>query len=258
MSISVVSSISDVGEWILASKPNPTAHLRLFCLPYAGAGPYIFRTWPASLPREVELCPIQLPGHGKRVLEPAFTDLSRIVELLADAVLPWLDRRFALFGHSMGALIAFELARLLKRKHELAPERLFVSGCFAPQMPNGHRFHKLPNEELIRELLRFNGLPHAVAANMELINLMLPILRADLTATETYECKSGPALTCPISVFGGFSDPLASRKQLEGWHDHTNAEFSLEMFQGDHFFIHTGEQLLLCSLSSQLRATVDS
>ena len=164
----MTASVSD--PWIACRKPRPQARLRLFCFPYAGGGASIFRTWPDGLPADVEVCPVQLPGRGTRLMERPFTQLSPLVEALAQALLPLLDKPFAFFGHSLGALVSFELARHLRRQYGVHPVRLFVSACRAPQIPHRDRpIHTLPEAEFLAELRRLNGTPAEVLEHEELM-----------------------------------------------------------------------------------------
>jgi len=240
--------------WIACRKPNPQARLRLFCFPYAGTGASIFRTWSDSLPADVEVCPVQFPGRGTRLMETPFTQLSPLVQALAQTLLPLLDKPFAFFGHSLGALVGFELARQLRRQSGVQPVRLFVSADRAPQFPHRERpMHALPDEEFLVELRRLNGIPEKVLEEVEIMQTMLPVLRADLAVCETYVYSTEPPLNCPISTFGGLQDRRVSRGDLEAWRNQTSASFSLRMFPGDHFFWHTTQPLLLQVLSQDLR-----
>lgn len=241
-------------SWIAFRKPNPQARLRLFCFPYAGTGASIFRTWPAGLPEDVEVCPIQFPGRGSRLMETPFTQLSPPIQALAQALVPLLDKPFAFFGHSLGALVGFELARQLRRQSGVQPVRLFVSADRAPQIPHRDRpIHALPEAEFLGELRRLNGIPREVLEEAELMQIMLPVLRADFAVYETYVYSSEPPLNCPISTFGGLQDHRVSRGDLEAWRDQTSGSFSLRMFPGDHFFLRTTQPLLLHALSQELR-----
>lgn len=243
--------------WVTCPRPNPQARLRLFCFPYAGGWALNFRTWPESLPTTVEVCPVQLPGRGTRLLEPPFTRLEPLVQALAIALFPHLDKPFAFFGHSMGGLVSFELARLLRRKYGLGPVHLFVSGCRAPHVPaTKPQIHALPEPAFLEELRHLNGTPEAVLKNAELRQLFLPALRADFAVVETYVYTVEPTQDFPITAFGGLQDPQLSCDQLEAWRDQTNASFSLHMFPGDHFFLHSAQPLLLQTLSQKLHQLV--
>jgi surfactin synthase thioesterase subunit len=242
-----------VDSWIAFRKPNPEARLRLFCFPYAGSGASIFRTWSDGLPTDVEVCPVQFPGRGIRLMETPFTQLSPLVEALAQALEPLLDKPFAFFGHSLGALVGFELARQIRRRSGVQPVRLFVSANCAPQIPHRDRpLHVLPEGEFLVELRRLNGIPVKVLEEVELMQIMLRILRADFAVYETYVYATEPPLDCPISTFGGVQDPRVSRGDLEAWRDQTSVSFSLRMFPGDHFFLNTIQPILLPLLSQEL------
>jgi medium-chain acyl-[acyl-carrier-protein] hydrolase len=241
-------------SWIACCKPNPQARLRLFCFPYAGTGASIFRTWSDGLPADVEVCPVQFSGRGTRLMETPFTQLAPLVQALAQALVPLLDKPFAFFGHSLGALVGFELVRQLRRQSGVQPVRLFVSADRAPQIPRrGQLIHALPEGEFLVELRRLNGIPGKVLEDVELMQIMLPVLRADLAVYETYVYATEPPLNCPISTFGGLQDHRVGRGDLEAWRDQTSGSFSLRMFPGDHFFLNTTQPLLLQALSQELR-----
>ena len=243
-----------VDRWIPFRKPDPQSRLRLFCLPYAGAGALIFHKWSDALPRDIEVCPIQLPGRGTRLTEPPFTKLPGLIEALARVLVPLLDKPFAFFGHSLGALIGFELARQIRRQHGLHPVRLFVSAGRAPQIPHRTQpIHTLPDNEFLTELRRLNGTPRELLDHEELMEVMLPIVRADFALYETYLYSAEPPLNCPISAFGGLQDRRISASDLEAWRSQTSASFSLRMFPGDHFFLK--EPLLLQALSQELQSS---
>lgn len=240
-------------SWIKYPKPNPKAQLRLFCFPYAGGGAQVFRSWPDSLPPTVEVCAIELPGRGTRLKQAFFTRIEPLVEAIALTLLPMLNKPFAFFGHSMGALVSFELARLLRKQGERQPTHMFISGRRAPQIPNSEPIHALPEAKFIEKLRRYNGTPSQVLENAELMQLFLPILRADFEVLETYVYKNEPAFDFPITAFGGLQDTEATRQDLEAWDKHTTADFKLHMFPGNHFFIHSDQELLLRALTSQLQ-----
>lgn len=241
-----------VNSWVICPT-NPQAKMRLFCFPYAGGGIWSFRTWFNSLPLTVEVCPVELPGRGTRLMEAPFTRLEPLTQALARALLNYLDKPFAFFGHSMGGTVSFELARLLRREYSLNPVHLFVSGCRAPQKPDlDPPIHALPEPAFLDELRRLNGTPDAVLEDAELMHLLLPTLRADFAVIETYVYASEPPLDCPITAFGGLQDLEISHDELKAWQEQTNAAFSLQMFKGDHFFLHSAQSLLLQSLNKKL------
>jgi len=227
--------------------------MRLFCFPYAGGLAQIFHSWPESLATKVEICAVQLPGRGSRLREAPFNRLTLLVQALAEVLSPQMDRPIAFFGHSMGAIIGFELARLLRANDHRQPLHLFVSGRRAPHLPEIEPpAHMLPDADFLAHLSKLNGTPSQILQHPELMELMLPTLRADFALIETYEYKPEPAFDFPITAFGGLRDTYASRADLELWREHTHAEFSLHMFPGDHFFINSSQTLLLQALSRKL------
>jgi medium-chain acyl-[acyl-carrier-protein] hydrolase len=244
--------------WLMRLNPNPQARLRLFCLPYSGAGASIFTHWAKVLSPAIEVCAVQLPGRESRLAEPPFTSLEALVAALAPVLQPYCDRPFAFFGHSMGALISFDLARLLRREYGLLPVLLGVSGHRAAQLPDRHPpAHVLPDPELIAELRRLNGTPREVLDHLELLQLILPILRADFAVCETYAYTDDRPLECPIAAFGGLQDNDVGREEIEAWCEQTSSAFSLRMLPGDHFFLNTARPLLLQVLARELAQHVD-
>ena len=243
--------------WIARSKFNPNARLRLFCFPYAGGGASIFSSWSKKITADIEICPIELPGHETRISEPLFDRLEDLIHELACALLPYLDRPFAFLGHSMGGLLSFELAQLLRQSYCLSPTHLFISGRHAPQIPESKPpIHNLNQPEFIRELISLNGTPKAVLEDAELMKLFLPVLRADFTAIETYVYKAKPELNCPITVMGGLQDCEVSFEDLGAWQEQTSANCLIQMFPGDHFFISSSQSLVLEFLDKELQTIV--
>jgi medium-chain acyl-[acyl-carrier-protein] hydrolase len=240
--------------WLVRHRATAPSPLRLFCFPYAGGAAHIYRQWPQSLPASVEVCAVQPPGRGSRIREKPFSDIHSLVAAAAEALRPHMVPPFAFFGHSMGALVSFELARHLRRTGGAGPSHLFVSGSRAPQVPDtGPVIYDLPEAELVEELRRIRGTPAEVLEHAELLQLILPLLRADFSVTQTYRYEDEPPLDCPITVFGGLQDEEVARGSLDAWREQTTAAFSLRMLPGDHFFIHTSHGLLLESLARELR-----
>lgn len=232
--------------WIAYYKPRASARLRLFCFHYAGGSASAFRTWPDALPEEIEVCPIQLPGREQCLWEPPFTRVSFLLDHMHCALQPYMDLPFAFVGHSMGAVIAFELARELRRQNHEGPFRVFVSGCRAPQLPNPKPFvHLLSEEQLIAHLRRHKGTSESVLQNADLMHLLLPIIQADFALYETYVYEEQEPLACPITAFGGLQDIEASGSDLAAWQGQTRSAFALHMYSGDHFFLHSAQVELL-------------
>ena len=240
-------------RWIIRYRKNEEAPLRLFCFSYAGGGASVFRTWADTLPLSVEVCCIQLPGRESRLGEPAYTRLVPLVEALADSIYPYLDRPFAFFCHSMGALICFELARQLRRTHDRHPIRLCLGAFRAPQLANPNiKIYHLP-PEVFKVVLRADGIPDKVIQNEELMQAMMPIIRADYELCDTYIYREEPPLECPFSIFGGLEDVRISEADLEAWRIHSSASTSLSMLPGPHLFVHSAQDLLLKEISQALQ-----
>jgi medium-chain acyl-[acyl-carrier-protein] hydrolase len=231
--------------WITRPKPRPQARLRLFCLPYAGSGATVFRSWVEALPPEIELCPIQLPGRESQLREAPYNRLRPLVEALSEALRPYLNLPFAVFGHSLGALIGFELVRHLRRTVQPGPRRLFISARRAPHLPDfDSPIHQLPDAAFVDSLKkRYNGIPEIILQDAEMMRLFLPTLRADFAVLETYVYQDGQPLDCPISAYGGERDTRVSHEALAAWQAYTRDRFTLKLFPGDHFYFQTASGL---------------
>jgi medium-chain acyl-[acyl-carrier-protein] hydrolase len=245
--------------WITRPKPRSQAQLRLFCFPYAGGSASIYRAWPDDLPRTIEVCAVALPGRGGRLLEAPFHNLLPMVRALSDAIVPYLDRPFAFFGHSMGALVAFELARHLRRQRRPTPIHLFVSGRSAPQLRRpGSGIHRLPRKAFVEGLRVLNGTPPEVLQSEEMLEMLLPALLADFTACAEYVYTGDAPLECPISAYGGRDDPEVTEDELRAWRDQTLRPFTMRLFEGDHFFLRSASADVLATISVPLRAFTTS
>ncbi|HEU4321534.1 MAG TPA: alpha/beta fold hydrolase [Roseiflexaceae bacterium] len=244
-----------ITPWLVNRQLNPEASIRLFCLPYAGGGAAIFRLWQQLLPSDIELCPIALPGREHRIRERAHTDLPALLDALVDALWPLLDRPFAIFGHSMGAMIGFELVRTLRRRGGPLPAHLFVSARCAPQVRDRTTISPdLPDEAFLDGIRRLNGTPEEILAHPELLQLLLPMLRADFALIASYQYDATePPLDCPISVFGGIQDTEITHAELDAWRAHTTQLCMLRMFPGNHFFLQTARAQLLRAIIDDLR-----
>lgn len=243
-----------LNSWLPMSGKPVQGRLKLFCFPYAGGGASIFRSWSELAPSDIEICPVQLPGREARLTESAFSQVDTLLDQLFPILLPYLDAPYALFGHSMGALISFELARAIRRAGVRPPLRLIVSGRRAPQLPDLRppTYH-LPEGEFIAELRRLQGTPEAVLQNEELLHLVLPLLRADFALCETYTYKPEAPLACPITALGGLQDSDVSREDTAAWSKQTtSAAFRLRFFAGDHFYLHKEQVPLLRIITQDL------
>jgi medium-chain acyl-[acyl-carrier-protein] hydrolase len=244
--------------WFANAQRNRRADSRLFCFPYAGGSSVVYHNWAKSLPEFVDVIPVQLPGRGMRLNTAPLTRMDGLTEQLSPVLGEFLDRPFYFFGHSMGALIAFELAHVLRMRYGVEPEALFVSGREPPSVPGRETgIHLLPKDRLVARLRLLNGTHPDLLENEEILELILPVLRADFELVQTYSFRRGVKLTCPIRAFGGSQDPDANKEIIRQWRDFTSGPFSMEIFEGDHFFIHQQRDQVLACLSralSNLRA----
>jgi surfactin synthase thioesterase subunit len=239
-------------SWLL-HRSNPNARLRLFCLPYAGGGASVYRTWLGRFPAEVEVCCVQLPGRENRMMEPPFTAMEPLVQALAEGLHASLDRPFALFGHSMGALIAYELARHLRRRYGLAPQHLFVSACHAPEIPDAKLWHSLSEQELLAELRLIPGFPAEILAHATLMQLLLPVIRADAAVTETYVYRPAEPLDVPLTVFASEQDEIIPWDSVDPWRGHTRAAFELHLVEGHHLYLQDQAPRMIRIILDKLR-----
>jgi surfactin synthase thioesterase subunit len=238
--------------WIRFHVPNAHARLRLFCFPYAGGGASIFRGWLGRFPDGIDVCPVQLPGREERIREAAFTKMDALCDALLPALAPLLDKPFALFGHSMGALIAYQLALRLQAQSR-SPSHLLVSGQRAPHLPLGRPIsYNLSDAAFTERLRELNGTPEPILQSPELMELVRPLLRADFELSERSRRSRHDPLDFPVTAFGGLADPEVQRPHLEAWRETTRAHFSLHMLPGDHFYMGTNEATLTVLIAERL------
>jgi surfactin synthase thioesterase subunit len=215
--------------------------------------PAEFRPWALALSPRIDVRALRLPGRAGRLHEPSFTRLGPLTRTLAEALAPVLDPPYALFGHSMGALVSWDLVRCLRRKGLPEPIRLIVAACRAPHLPDRlPPIHELPDDEFHRELRRFNGTPEFVFSDEALLAYLGPVLRSDFELCETYVYEADEPLDVPISAIGGAQDPTVAEWELAAWKVHTTADFRSEMFPGDHFFVRSSSAQVLASIEQDL------
>jgi medium-chain acyl-[acyl-carrier-protein] hydrolase len=221
--------------WIVYPAPNPSARVRLFCLPHGGGAASVFREWATCLPA-FEVAAIQLPGRESRLGEPPLDRMGEVLDQLLEDIRPHLGRPFALFGHSAGARVAFELARRLRADGGPEPVRLYVSACPAPQLPQHPPLHGLPDAELTRLLRDLGGTPPEVFEFPELVAMLLAVVRADFAVVETCAYTHEAPFDYPIHGFVGTGDSEADAREVDAWRAQTHASFTLHVLAGDHFF----------------------
>ncbi|MFI6093788.1 thioesterase II family protein [Streptomyces sp. NPDC051218] len=234
--------------------------MRLLCVPYAGGGESVYAGWRSLLPADTELLLATLPGRGVRILEPPVLSLAEVVRAIADALAPWGDRPLALFGHSAGALVCFELAHELFARGS-PPCHLLVSACQTPRHLRGQAadLSRLPDDELTRELVRIGGMPPALLSSPELLALFMPAIRADLAMVSGYLPPDRPPLPCPITALGGLADQEVPVGLLQEWRVETVGPFDFRIFEGGHFYIQNQQAELVRFVHSravQLRGAV--
>lgn len=231
-------------NWFVCPQPRPAAAAQLFCLPYAGAGASTYHRWPAVIGPEIEVAAVQLPGRENRILEdPGFA-----IADLAAAISERADRPYALYGHSLGGRYAFEVVRHLRRVGGTLPVALYLGACRAPHIRAAGPFDglsKLADDELLRRVVDGGGLSDAVLAEPELVELLLPVLRADFQQLDDYRFVAQEPLAVPIVAFAGREDKAVPLADIQAWDQHAGAGLTVHEVDGDHFFLHRdGTELL--------------
>lgn len=243
--------------WFAYAHATAEPTLRLFCLPHAGASAALYAPWGRAVPDAIAVMPVQLPGREGRRAEPALRRMAPLVAALADALEPWLDRPYALLGNSLGAVVAFELARELRRRGLPPPRRLIAAARRAPDRP-GRRdvpLHTLPDEALIEALRPFGGIPAPLLREPELRAYLIGLVRADYELLETYVFQPEPPLACGVLALGGREDATLFAGDLEAWAAHTQGPFLQREFDGGHLFLQTARAAVLAALPDLLELT---
>lgn len=244
----------NITPWIVRPRPAKSPRLRLFCFPHAGGAASMYRNWPNGLSDKLEVCAIQPPGREDRLTDCPFARIDALVQAVAEQLRAWLSVPYALFGHELGALTAFELARRFRRVGLSGPVRLIVAGCPAPHLPGpAPPIHKLPDNQFLDRLTgSLATVPDVVRRRPDLLARILPGLRADFAMLETYAHSPEDRLECPITALGGAADPTVPPDALSAWAEHTST-FSQQMFTGDQFFLATAEERVLAAIEHQLK-----
>jgi medium-chain acyl-[acyl-carrier-protein] hydrolase len=240
--------------WLGRPAGPDDAAVRLFCFAHAGGGGAFFRPWREALRPEVAVRPVILPGREARVREEPYRRLSGLLDPVCEALAPLLDRPFALFGHSMGSVVAYEVARRLAASATRGPGLLLVSGRRAPHLPARRRpLHGLPDREFVAALGKLGGTPPQVLGQPDLLSMFLPCLRADFELNETYTPLPGGTLACPVSALTGDVDPEVDVDEMAAWRAVTVGGFTLRVFRGDHFYHQGRPGEVLAALRADLR-----
>ncbi|MFG1675378.1 thioesterase II family protein [Micromonospora sp. NPDC049282] len=242
----------DAGLWIREYHPATPGSVQLVCLPHAGGSASYYFPVSRALAPEVEVLAIQYPGRQDRRHEPLVRDLPELARRVRAVLRPRTDRPLALFGHSMGASLAFEVARLLEQEDGVTPAWVFASGRRAPSRVRDERVHQLDDRGLIADVRRLSGTEGGLLGDDEVLRMILPAIRADYTAAETYRYADGPPLSAPITAFTGESDPKATVDEVRSWQDHTTGPFDLHTYSGGHFFLNRHQAAVLTIIRTQL------
>jgi medium-chain acyl-[acyl-carrier-protein] hydrolase len=238
--------------WFVCFERLRSPKVRLFCLPYAGGGAAPYRSWRTALPSGVEVWAVRPPGRESRFKERPFHRLTPLVEALERELDPYLDLPYGIFGHSLGALTGFELARLLERR-DRGPRHLWVAAHSAPHLrPTASPVHLAPDDVILGRLRRYGGTPEEFYENDDLVGALLPNLRADMAVSETYRYTDPTPLHCPVTAFGGVDDPLVTGVAVDEWEQATSAPFRAHVFHGGHFFWLADPAPLLHEISADL------
>jgi surfactin synthase thioesterase subunit len=240
--------------WFSVPRTVEEPRIRLFCFAHAGGNAVAFHGWHRLMAADIEVRAVQLPGRANRRQEPPYVQMEQLLDDLLVVLSPCLGTPFAFFGHSMGALVAFELTRRLRNRGATLPAHLFVSGSGAPQLPPTRPpLHHLSEPEFLEGVRCFGGLPEVLLEEPELLAMVLPALRADFQVLDGWRYRSEPPLAIPLSAFGGDADPSTPEKALAAWADVTTGPFEVDIFTGGHFYLQARQAELVALVAHRLR-----
>jgi medium-chain acyl-[acyl-carrier-protein] hydrolase len=246
----------DTSRWFRCVQPAPHAALRVYCVPFAGGGPSAFRQWPRLLPH-AEVWAVHLPGRESRLIEPPIASLTEMIDMLAPILATHANAPFVLFGHSMGALLSFEITRRLEAAGDSTPRHLILSGFPAPSAPREPRaIHRLPHDQFIERLRTMGGTPDELFQHEDLLELVLPTLRADIALLETATLETDAVVSTSITALGGTHDPEVPEHSIAGWREHTRGGFDVHFFDGGHFYWQQRPEPVMERISAVMQSIV--
>ncbi len=252
-----MNSILEQKRRVSIRPERPAARLRLFCFPYAGGGASLYRNWSESVPADIEIAAVQLPGREWRIHDALVDSMKMLAADALNSIKPYLDKPFALLGTSMGGTLIFELARQLRAQGLPEPICLVPCACGAPHLPEPKPLHDLPDEELLAEIRAYGVMSDELQQHPELEQLFLPLIRHDCTAHETYQCVDDAPFDYPVWVYAGVYDDTIDRNRLDTWSVHTTSESHVHMVEGGHLFVDEMPDLFVNSLSRRLLSSLE-
>ncbi|HEX2312221.1 MAG TPA: alpha/beta fold hydrolase [Thermomonospora sp.] len=253
--MAATTTANEDGAWIRRFHPGPQDGPRLVCFPHAGGSASFYHPLSATLAPFTETLTVQYPGRQDRRAEPPATTIEELADRAFAALRPWADRRLALFGHSMGALVAYEVARRLEERTGTPPTVLVASGRRAPSIHRPETAHARDDAGLLAELRRLSGTDESLLGDEEIQRMILPALRADYAALDSYRFTGPRSLSCPVTVLYGDRDPVTSAADARAWEFHTTGPFDLQAFPGGHFYLAQNQSAVSGAISRALQAT---
>jgi medium-chain acyl-[acyl-carrier-protein] hydrolase len=238
---------------IVRFQPKEASSSRMICFPYAGATAAIYRSWNTLMPEEMELVAVEIPGRLHLKDKPP-ADMKDLIEILYSQILPFINKPYAIFGHSFGSIIAYEMVKKLQVENLELPKKLFVSSRRAPQLPSRFRHAAgLPDPEFIDEMQNlYQAIPEAVLKEKELLKMLLPILKQDIGINETYIGQLDPLLKVPLQTYYGTQDTTVNSQEIEAWSKVTQKDFQMKSFDGGHFFLDKEKGAIISDMASSL------
>jgi medium-chain acyl-[acyl-carrier-protein] hydrolase len=248
--VSVLAIEQSMGsDWFVVPRPNPDARIRLFCFPYAGGGAGTYLEWHRTLHPLVELVAVQPPGRGQRRGEAAHRTMDALQADLWPRILPMLDRPYFLFGHSMGSRVAYALALRLRDAGKRMPTHFIASGGRAPHLACEPITYDLPDAKFVESLRELDGTPEEILGNPELMELLMPLLRADFEIAELYRADPDIPFGCGASVLGGTGDARVLQEDLNAWQAHFQRPVRVEMCEGGHLFVEESRATVIALIN---------